>query len=215
MALTKKLGMPEIASGQSQKEITHNEALRILDTLVHLSVKNATTASAPATGKADGDAWIIKGKGGAWSTYATNQIVQWLSGVGYINIAPVAGMLAHNRSTGRWLQYSSTNKWMPWRTQVRTAVNAATYTVQSSTDTYLGVVYTSAGAVNITLASGVDGAQITVKDEARKAGTNNITVSAKTGDAIDGAANLVINVSGASRTLLHIGGIWSVTGGYK
>ena len=40
MSETVHLGLPVIAAAQAQKHVTHNEALRILDALVMLSVKD-------------------------------------------------------------------------------------------------------------------------------------------------------------------------------
>ena len=46
---TSNLNLPYIAADQAQKHVTHNEALRMLDALLHLSVISKTETSAPAS----------------------------------------------------------------------------------------------------------------------------------------------------------------------
>ncbi len=67
MADTPNLGLPYIMAAQAQKHITHNEAIRALDALVHLAVidRDSTT---PPDDPADGDRHIVgAGSTGAWS----------------------------------------------------------------------------------------------------------------------------------------------------
>jgi len=58
MSNTPKLDLPEISFSQSQKEITHNEALRMLDFLVEPSVKDKDL-SAPPGSPTQGDCYIV------------------------------------------------------------------------------------------------------------------------------------------------------------
>ena len=51
---TNHLLLPYILAAQAQKHVTHNEALRILDGLVHLSVLDRDLTAPPAS-PADGD----------------------------------------------------------------------------------------------------------------------------------------------------------------
>ena len=61
------LGMPYIAASQAQKHVTHNEALRLLDCIVMLSVKDRDL-SAPPGSPADGDRYVVAASGsGAWA----------------------------------------------------------------------------------------------------------------------------------------------------
>ena len=45
MDMTTLLSLPYIAAAQAQKHVTHNEALRMLDAIIQLSVKSATNRS--------------------------------------------------------------------------------------------------------------------------------------------------------------------------
>lgn len=67
MADTPNLGLPYIMAAQAQKHVTHNEAIRALDALVHLAVIARDGATPPAS-PVDGDRYIIATGGtGAWS----------------------------------------------------------------------------------------------------------------------------------------------------
>ena len=64
---TPNLNLPEIAASQAQKHVTHNEALSVLDALVHLSVKSRTVTSDPMN-PADGDRYLVPvGAAGAFA----------------------------------------------------------------------------------------------------------------------------------------------------
>lgn len=67
MNQTARYALPLLQSGQAQKEVTHNEAIAAIDTLLHLAVESRRTAGPPAA-PADGTAWLIPvGASGAWS----------------------------------------------------------------------------------------------------------------------------------------------------
>ena len=76
MTDTPHLGLPLIAASQSQKHVTHNEALRILDTLVQIAVLDRDL-SAPPTSPSEGERWIVGASPtGAWAGHA-NKIAAW------------------------------------------------------------------------------------------------------------------------------------------
>jgi hypothetical protein len=67
MADTPNLGLPYIMAAQAQKHVTHNEAIRTLDALVHLTVIDRDT-TAPPISPADGDRYIAAaGSTGLWA----------------------------------------------------------------------------------------------------------------------------------------------------
>jgi hypothetical protein len=70
MSMTPNLLLPRILAGQAQKHVTHNEALRSLDGLVQLSVKDRTRNAPPAS-PADGARYIVgPTPTGAWAGWA-------------------------------------------------------------------------------------------------------------------------------------------------
>jgi hypothetical protein len=58
MSETIHLALPYIAASQAQKHVTHNEALRMLDALVMLSVKDRDL-SAPPGSPEEGDRYLV------------------------------------------------------------------------------------------------------------------------------------------------------------
>lgn len=67
MEETDHLRLPYLIAAQAQKHVTHNEALRTLDALVHLSVVDRDLAAPPAL-PAAGDRYLVGiGASGAWS----------------------------------------------------------------------------------------------------------------------------------------------------
>ena len=55
---TTNLLLPYLRAAQAQKHLTHNEALRLLDGLVQLSVKSRSQTAAPASPN-DRDRYIL------------------------------------------------------------------------------------------------------------------------------------------------------------
>jgi Protein of unknown function (DUF2793) len=67
MADSTHLALPYLEAAQAQKHVTHNEALRVLDAVVMLSVLDRDLA-APPVSPADGDRYLVaSGATGAWS----------------------------------------------------------------------------------------------------------------------------------------------------
>ncbi|MCF8478780.1 MAG: DUF2793 domain-containing protein [Pseudolabrys sp.] len=93
MTDTVNLGLPCIEGSQAQKHVTHNDALRILDTLVQLAALDRDLTAPPAT-PADGERWIVKaGATGAWAG-RDNAIAAWQDGAWQF-CAPKIGWLAY------------------------------------------------------------------------------------------------------------------------
>ncbi|MGQ3675631.1 DUF2793 domain-containing protein [Xanthobacter sp. TB0139] len=75
-----RLGLPYLAASQAQKHVTHNEALRRLDALVHLSLESITT-QAPPGAPAEGQCWFVpEGAAGAFAGHE-GQLACWEAGV--------------------------------------------------------------------------------------------------------------------------------------
>lgn len=90
MPITPRFALPLLAVAQAQKEVTHNEALTLLDALVHATVEAGPLATPPANPVA-GECWIVDAApGGAWAGHA-NAIAIGTSG-GWRFAAPREGM---------------------------------------------------------------------------------------------------------------------------
>jgi Protein of unknown function (DUF2793) len=72
---------PFLAVGQAQKEMTHNEALLLIDALLHPSVQTELQAPPAANTETDnGKSWLIgAGSNGAWAG-KDGQIAHWTGG---------------------------------------------------------------------------------------------------------------------------------------
>ena len=110
---TPKLLMAELSTSQAQKEVTHNDALRVLDGLVQLSVVTKGLATPPAS-PANGARYLVGASPtGAWAGKAT-YIAQYYSGAWYFH-APVEGWFAwvvdeasfYIYTTGSWTIFTS------------------------------------------------------------------------------------------------------------
>jgi Protein of unknown function (DUF2793) len=89
--LTDRLSLPLLVAGQAQKEVTHNEALTLLDTLVQ-PVVVAVAPSAIPPAPVPGQSWIVgSSPGGVWAG-KEGHIASWTSG-GWRFCAPREGMI--------------------------------------------------------------------------------------------------------------------------
>ena len=93
MTDTANLGLPCIEGNQAQKHVTHNDALRLLDTLVQLAVLDRDLTAPPGS-PAEGESWIVKaGATGAWAGHV-DAIASWQDGVWQFSV-PRVGWLAY------------------------------------------------------------------------------------------------------------------------
>lgn len=81
--------IPEIASGQTNKYITHNNALRYLEAM-SFRVLSRTNGGPPGS-PADGDSYIVDSATGAWSGFSVNDLVFNNNGT-WTGITPVEGI---------------------------------------------------------------------------------------------------------------------------
>jgi len=101
-----RFAFPFLLPGQAQKEVFHNEALAMADTLLHPVVEGSPLAAPPAAPEV-GRCWIVAaGAGGAWAD-EDGRLAAWTAG-GWRFLAPVPGLIAWNRAAGHWLQWDGT-----------------------------------------------------------------------------------------------------------
>ena len=90
--ITTHLLLPDIPASQAQKHVTHNEALRLLDAMVQLSVLDRDLTAPPAS-PADGDRYIVaSGAIGLWAGWDLN-VAFWVDGI-WMRLVPRPGWLA-------------------------------------------------------------------------------------------------------------------------
>jgi hypothetical protein len=96
---TPRFGLPLLAMGQAQKDVTHNEALLLLDLLICGEVTSGSISHPPDT-LLPGEVWIVPESAGAAWTGQALKLAAWTAG-GWRFIAPPVGYAVRVRDTGR------------------------------------------------------------------------------------------------------------------
>jgi hypothetical protein len=98
MNITPRFGLPLLAAGQAQKELSFNEAIQALEVLAAPAVEEPPLAT-PPTSPVPGSCYIVAaGPTGAWAGKA-HCLAAFTSG-GWRFVAPANGLSAYVRSTG-------------------------------------------------------------------------------------------------------------------
>lgn len=104
-----QLSMPYIQGGQAQKHITHNEAIRTLDTITQLSV--ISQAISPDASAVDGDRYIVAPGGTGDFVGQDGNIAMMETGL-WAFFTAKTGWVAHDESTGGMVVFNG-NDWTP------------------------------------------------------------------------------------------------------
>ena len=108
--ITTHLLLPYILAAQAQKHVTHNEALRLLDAMVQLSVLDRDLTAPPAS-PADGDRYIVAtGATDLWAGWDLN-VAFWVDGV-WMRLVPRPGWLAWIADEATFVVWNGTT-WDP------------------------------------------------------------------------------------------------------
>lgn len=198
---TTNLLLPFILAAQAQKHVTHNEALRLLDGLIQLSVLDRNLATPPGS-PAEGARYIVaSGATGAWSG--------WTGDIAL-------------RSDGAWVRLPARTGWVVW-VQDESRVVVRIGSVWTPLDEAMGLL-AQAGSVDVALGalggttgmavleqtlSGLSGASVTstieIPDRAIVLGVSTRTVT-----TITGATSYDCGISGETG---KFGGTLGVTAG--
>lgn len=88
---TPRLGAPYIITSQSQKEVTHNMALNILDSYTQTAAETSTLSIPPAS-PIEGGLWLVSSGGaGSWAGH-DNELAQFIGGAWQFYL-PFEGMV--------------------------------------------------------------------------------------------------------------------------
>ncbi|MGL5446043.1 MAG: DUF2793 domain-containing protein [Rhabdaerophilum sp.] len=144
MSTTSLLSLPYIAAGQAQKHVTVNEALRMLDALVQLSVKT-TAATTPPTSPTEGERHQLgSSPTGAWAGHA-NKIAAFQDGT-WVFFTPRTGWVIWHEITGLSQFWNGTAWTSPANTYPTLGVNASADTYNRLIVSAPGVLFTHEGA---------------------------------------------------------------------
>lgn len=109
------LELPYIQAAQAQKHVTHNEALRSLDTIVQLTVSDDTLTEPPAS-PAHGDRYIVPtGATGAWAGQ-DGAVAQFEGGPLWVFLSALPGWRAWVLATETLVVFDGTG----WRSPLST-----------------------------------------------------------------------------------------------
>lgn len=105
MSDSTNLGLPYLAAAQSQKHVTLNESLRLLDALVQLAAVSATTSAEPGS-PSDGQCYILPaGKtGSAWGAMSDGAAAYYRDGA-WEQLTPREGWYAFVKDTNTSVVY--------------------------------------------------------------------------------------------------------------
>ena len=92
-SVSPRFALPLLFAGQSQKEVTVNEALVAADVLLHLAVE--AVATTPPESPANGQCWLVGPTATGLFAGLTDRIAAWTEG-GWRFIAPQEGMRAYD-----------------------------------------------------------------------------------------------------------------------
>jgi hypothetical protein len=104
---TPNTGMPEIAQSQSSKEITHNQALRILDVLVPFAIVQDKDLTTPPAHVAGNMYIVATGATGLWSGQASK--LAYSDGAAWYFIAPKNKWPAYVVDEAKQYRYNGTS----------------------------------------------------------------------------------------------------------
>lgn len=108
---TGRLLLPYIVQSQAQKEVTHNEALTMLDVLLHAAVEDVGTNTPPGSPTA-GQCWVVGASPtGAW-VGKNNQIAQADGTGGWFFVVPFKRLRLWNETADEYYVYDG-SVWAP------------------------------------------------------------------------------------------------------
>ncbi len=174
---TTHLGLPYLMAAQAQKHVTHNEALRLLDGVVQLSVLDRERSAPPAS-PADGDRHLVaSGATGLWAGWDLN-IAFRVDGA-WIRLVPRTGWLVWVAAESLFLVWTG-SAWEVVTDALGIIVRGASVDLARSTSGG-----TTGVAVAEELVAGLSGAfvdsTVVIPDRAIVLGVSTRTVTAITG----------------------------------
>ncbi len=104
---TDSLSLPFIMPSQAQKHVTHNEALRILDALVQMTVQSADDDTPPGTPQAGQACVVASGGQSDWAGHDGEIAV--FDGTTWVFYVPRPGWRCWNQGAGQHLIFDGTN----------------------------------------------------------------------------------------------------------
>lgn len=174
---TAHLALPFLMAAQAQKHVTHNEALRMLDAMVQLSVATRALAAPPAS-PAEGARYIVPPSAtGIWTGWDGN-VACWLDGA-WMRFPPKPGWLVWVEDEAQVLIWTGTD-WRPMINAMGFIAQAASVAVaKGGNGASTGIAVIEETLSNLSGAS--RDSSIAIPDRAIVLGVSSRTVTAVTG----------------------------------
>jgi len=134
MSASANLALPFIEGGERLPDVTLNETLRLIDTLVQLALVDRDL-NVPPGSPVEGQRWIVKASPsptGAWAGHG-NHIAAWQDG-GWVFCAPKAGWFAYVIDEGALVAWSG-SAWVSALAMLATLQNLSLLGVGTTADT--------------------------------------------------------------------------------
>jgi hypothetical protein len=134
MSASANLALPFIEGGELLPDVTLNETLRLLDTLLQLAIVDRDL-NAPPGAPSEGQRWIVKASPsptGAWVGHG-NQVAAWQDG-GWIFCTPRNGWLAYLIDEGALIAWNGTS-WVDAGALLTTFQNLSLLGIGTTADT--------------------------------------------------------------------------------
>lgn len=223
---TPKLALPELSVAQSSKELTHNQALAMLDQLVQMVVIDKDL-SAPPISPANGAAYIVAASAtGAWAG-KEGQIAYWLTSVAaWTFVAPLTGWEVRvadelDAYGAPKLYVKSSAGWVIPDAGTASAAPSETVT-ESTTARNLGLTdagkyirHTNAGASTVTVPPQASVAWVADTEiHIRRAGANDLTLTPGAGVTLNApSGGTLVMTEAMTVTIKRVASdVWDVIG---
>jgi len=134
MSASANLALPFIEGGELLPDVTLNETLRLIDTLVQLAIVDRDL-NVPPGSPAEGQRWIVKASPsptGAWAGHG-NHVAAWQDG-GWVFCAPKVGWFAYVIDEGALVAWSG-SAWVSALAMLATLQNISLLGVGTTADT--------------------------------------------------------------------------------
>ena len=149
MATTPRLGMTEIETSQSQKEVTHNESLRRLDALVGCRIETRGDNTPPG-GAAAGDLFIVgSSPSGDWSGFTANNLAHYYGSTpAWYEYTPKTGMVFYSEEDDSMVLYNGSSWELFGNTSGKTYKSVTTSTVLTVAEAASNIIYIDDGGLS-------------------------------------------------------------------
>lgn len=112
---SERLNLPYIQPAQAQKHVTHNEAIELLDKLVHMAVDDALQS--PPDEALDLDTMVLVDIDASGAFEGRDNSIAVYQGAGWAFLTPQDGWMVYNKARGHFISFSD-GRWKPVQAEI-------------------------------------------------------------------------------------------------